>query len=101
MKIPSALRLPGLLLGAALLLAQEGCSNACLALASQICQCLPEDGTRAACNQRAKDGSNSFPIASQDEAFCQRKLDEGKCDCKQLNTAEGKLACGLSYPTTP
>jgi hypothetical protein len=75
-----------------------GCGNACLDLASQICACLPDDGTRAACNQRAKDSQDSFPISSQDAAFCQQKLDSQACDCHQLQTVQGKLSCGVAFP---
>ena len=81
--------------------ALSGCGNACLSLAQQICQCLPEDGTRAACNQRAKEGGNGFSVRPADETYCQQKLDENACDCHNLNTTEGKLACGLGYPATP
>lgn len=84
-----------------LALTQSACGNACLSLAGQICQCLPEDGTRAACNTRAKEGEAKFPVRAEDEAYCQKKLDEGACDCNKLTTPEVKLACGFSYPTAP
>lgn len=76
-----------------------GCGgDACLNLAKQICICLPDDGTRAACNQRASDGEAVFAVRPNDQAYCQRLLDAKSCDCNQLNTPAGKLACGLSYP---
>ena len=80
---------------------QVACGNACLSLAKEVCRCLPDDGTRAACNQRAKDGEASFPVRGDDDAYCQQKLDQGACDCNNLTTPEAKLACGFSYPTTP
>ena len=86
------------LLCAAALLAQ-GCGNACLALAEQICVCLPDDGTRAACNKRAKDDQAIYSVRPEDELVCQQKVDAKACDCTKLLTPEGKLACGLSYPT--
>ena len=91
-----ALALAALLLCAAL---AQGCGNACLTLASQICQCLPDDGTRAYCNQRAKTDQDNFPVRAVDETFCQQKLDSNACDCTKLSTPEGKLGCGLAYPT--
>jgi hypothetical protein len=53
------------------LIAAAGCGDACLSLANQICSC------------------------KADEKFCQGKLDAHACDCNKLNTAEGRLACGL------
>jgi hypothetical protein len=83
-------------LSAAALFAQ-GCGNACLSLAEQICVCLPDDGTRAACNQRAKNNQDIYSVRAQDEAYCQQQLDAHACDCNNLLTAAGKAACGLSY----
>ena len=80
-------------------LLMEGCGNACLSLAEQICVCLPDDGTRAACNKRAKDDEAIYAVRPEDEVVCQQKIDAKTCDCNQLGTPEGKLACGLSYPT--
>lgn len=77
----------------------EGCGNACLDLASQICVCLPDDGSRAACNRRAKDDQGTFPVRNADQQVCQQLLDSNQCDCTKLNTPEGKLHCGLAYPT--
>jgi hypothetical protein len=74
-----------------------GCGDACLSLAEQICQCLPDDGTRTACNRRAHDQEDSFPLRPEDTAFCQQKLDANACDCNKLNTLEGRQACGVAY----
>lgn len=73
-----------------------GCGDACLNLASRICGCLPDDGNRGACNARAKAQEANFPLRKQDQAFCQKQLDTGACDCTKLNTPEGKVGCGLS-----
>ena len=86
------------LLCASALLAQ-GCGNACLSLAAQICVCLPDDGNRAACNKRAKDDQAIYSVRPEDEAVCQLKIDAKACDCTKLGTPEGKLACGLAYQT--
>jgi hypothetical protein len=74
-----------------------GCGDACLNLASQICGCLPDDGTRGACNARAQSQEANFPVRSQDQSFCQKQIDSKACDCSKLGTPEGKLGCGLSY----
>ena len=89
-----ALRLSGCVLS---LLSAAGCGDACRTLASQICQCLPDDGSRAACNQRAKDAEATFSVRPEDEKFCQQQIDSHACDCNKLNTPEGKVACGIAY----
>lgn len=83
------------------LTAVAGCGDACLSLASQICLCLPDDGTRGACNKRASDSEAFFPVRANDQAYCQKQLDAHACDCNNLSTAAGKQACGLSYQTQP
>lgn len=89
-----ALRLPACVLTVTL---AAGCGDSCLTLASQICKCLPDDGSRAACNQRAKESEANFPVRSQDQAFCQHQLDSHACDCNVLNTPEGKVGCGIAF----
>jgi len=74
-----------------------GCGDACLDLAGRICNCLPDDGTRAACNRRAKDSEQVFPVTAQDRAYCQHQLDTNACDCTRLATPEGKAACGIAF----
>lgn len=74
-----------------------GCGDACRSLAGQICQCLADDGTRAACNRRASDQEAAYPLRPEDLQYCQRQLDAHACDCNKLNTVEGRQACGVAY----
>ncbi len=88
-----------LLLGCMLTLtAAAGCGDPCRDLASQICVCFPDDGTRAVCNQRAKDAESIFSVSPQDKEYCQQKLDSHACDCRNLATQEGRTGCGLTFP---
>jgi len=88
-----------LLLGCMLTLtAAAGCGDPCRDLASQICVCFPDDGTRAVCNQRAKDAASIFSVSPQDKEYCQQKLDSHACDCRNLATQEGRTGCGLTFP---
>ena len=93
---------------AALLAAASGCKDACLTLANQICACEPDQASVDNCNQQAKNNESTYPVSSQDEAFCQSKLDLSQCSCadqnspakvaaccSKLNTPEGREACGL------
>ena len=74
-----------------------GCGDACLDLAGRICNCLPDDGTRAQCNRRAKDSETNFPVTQQDRTYCQHQIDTNACDCTKLATPEGKAACGIAF----
>ena len=90
-----------------------GCGDACLSLAAEICNCQPDDNSRAICNAQASQQEAAFPVRAQDKAFCQQKLDSHACDCSsegstaayaaccgRLNTPEGRAACGLTI-TSP
>lgn len=90
-----------------------GCADACLSLASEICNCQPDDNSRAICNSQASQQEASFPVGPQDQKFCQQKLDSQACDCSsegttaayasccgRLNTPAGRAACGLTI-TSP
>jgi len=87
------------LLGCMLTLtAAAGCGNPCRDLAGQVCACFPDDGTRAVCNQRAKDAESIFPVSQGDQAYCQQKLDSHACDCRNIATPAGRAGCGLTFP---
>ena len=79
--------------------ALAACSDACKNLASQICYCLPDDGTRATCNREASSNEDIFSVSGTDAAYCQHLLDTNACDCNRLTTPEGKAGCGLTYST--
>jgi hypothetical protein len=74
-----------------------GCANPCLNLADQICSCQPDDVTRSACQQRAREQEAIFPVNSQDQQRCQQALDTHVCDCQRILTPEGRVACRLAY----
>jgi hypothetical protein len=78
-----------------------GCGDACLSLAEQVCKCQPDPVSQENCNQRAKEAKGIFSVGSNDEQFCQGKLDSNACDCAKLNTPEGRAGCGIAYPTSP
>ena len=61
---------------------------------------VPDDGTRTACNQRAKDAESAYALRPEDRSYCQQQLDRGTCDCNKLNTVEGKQACGIAFQVT-
>lgn len=83
-----------------------GCGSACKDLGYRICECQPFGPLRDACHNGvdAQLGQGTQPATSADQAFCQEKLatcpDPGTDDtaCDKMNTAAGKVACGLAYP---
>jgi hypothetical protein len=77
-----------------------GCSDPCLNLANQICNCQTDVTSVGNCEQLAQQAEANFPVRSQDEQFCQRQLDSRACDCNKLNTPEGRANCGISF-TSP
>jgi len=75
-----------------------GCGDACLSLAQQICSCQLDQPSVDACNQRAQEAQAIFPERKPDQQFCQHQLDAKACDCNKLDTAEGRVGCGIAYP---
>ena len=86
--------------------ALAACGSPCQDLGDRICDCRPPGVLRDQCKTAVKTqlGSGVQTPGKADETFCQEKLatcpdpgsDPGVCD--QLNTAAGKVACGLAYP---
>jgi hypothetical protein len=74
-----------------------GCSDACIQLANQICDCQPDTNSESNCQQLAQASESVFPVRSQDQTFCQHQLDTNACDCNKLSTPEGRQGCGLSF----
>jgi hypothetical protein len=95
------LSLPAALAAAALALA-TGCSTHCQDLANRICGCTLEGPSRDACEKQAKD---QLKANGADEAFCAAKLAtcgqsaSGATICELLNTEQGKVDCGIAYPS--
>ncbi len=88
-------RLPAVLAASVLcLLFAGGCKNKCLELAQKICECEPTSTLRDNCNQQASQQGSQVVVTPEDEQNCAELLD--KCDCHNLDTAEGKLACGMA-----
>ena len=81
-------------LGSALLL--SACKSPCRQLAEQLCECEDNTLDKEACLQEVsrKDAFYQPDAAAQDQ--CQAILDAESCDCTQIETTEGKRACGLA-----
>lgn len=86
-------RLPALLaLAAALLLG--GCKNPCRQLSEKLCDCATTTLQKESCLQRVSSEDARIAPTAQEQQVCAQLLPG--CDCHQIDTVEGKKACGLS-----
>jgi len=78
------------------LLGLSGCKGACRELSEKLCDCSTTSLEREVCIRRATNDEAVVEPTAEEEAFCESKL-EG-CDCSKvdIDTTEGKLACGLA-----
>ena len=83
------------LLGVALVaLLAPGCKGSCRQLSEKLCDCQVTSTARTACLQRVASEDARIGPKSEDEAVCAGLL--AGCDCHQIDTPEGKRACGLA-----
>jgi hypothetical protein len=98
-------RIVALAAGLVALAPAAACSTSCQDLGEKICSCIAEGPNRDACNNRVESQVTSGPYkpGASDEAYCESLL--GACShenfCYWLNTEEGKVKCGLAYPSPP
>jgi hypothetical protein len=79
---------------AALSLLSLGCKGSCRQLSEKLCDCQVTTSAKTACLARvASEETRIGPTAAQ-EATCSQLLQS--CDCHQIDTPEGKRACGLA-----
>jgi hypothetical protein len=78
------------------LLGLSGCKGACRELSEKLCDCSTTSLEREVCIRRASNDEAVVEPTAEEEAYCESKI-EG-CDCKtvDINTTEGKQACGLA-----
>ncbi|MDY7226938.1 hypothetical protein [Hyalangium rubrum] len=76
------------------LLALSGCKGPCRELSEKLCECSANTLEREVCIRRASNDEAFIEPTSQDEAVCEQRLET--CDCNNLETDEGKIACGLA-----
>ncbi|MGA9525856.1 MAG: hypothetical protein WBV82_30635 [Myxococcaceae bacterium] len=76
------------------LLGAAGCKGSCRQLAEKLCECEPNTVDRENCLQGVSQRSSAAAVTEQDEATCEALLNQ--CDCNNIDTAEGKRACGMA-----
>ena len=87
-------------------LALQACGNSCQDLGNRLCQCSGAGTSRDNCKTEIKNQLSAAGVEPTDEAACSAALDtcnapSGASFCEWVSTTDGKVACGLAYPTTP
>jgi hypothetical protein len=77
-------------------LALTGCKSKCRQLSEKLCDCALNNTDKTSCLTRASTLENSSYPTDADEAACAPLLDG--CDCRLIDTPEGKVKCGLARP---
>lgn len=78
----------------AALLCLSGCKGSCRQLSEKLCECSANSTEKTACLQRAANEESRIAVQPADEARCEELLDG--CDCRLVDTPEGKQRCGLA-----
>jgi hypothetical protein len=91
-----------LLVIAAAVLALAACKGNCRQLSERLCACAINSVDQNTCLQTAAAAEGANPAAPNDEAVCAALLkppDGGYgCDCRLIDTREGKIRCGMARP---
>lgn len=91
--VPAVMRL-SLLLLAASTLALGACKSPCRALSEKLCECSENSIQRDACVRQAANEESRVSPTAEDQDRCEALIDQ--CDCNDIETLEGKQACGLA-----
>ena len=76
-----------------------GCKSQCRQLSERLCECALNSNEKSNCISRAGNAEGANPSNYEQEDFCRSKLqypDQGGCDCRLIDTLEGKVRCGLA-----
>ena len=82
------------LLMLAALPALTGCKGPCRQLSEKLCECSATSTEKTACLQRAASEESRIAVQPGDEVRCESLLES--CDCRLIDTPEGKQRCGLA-----
>jgi hypothetical protein len=88
-------------LAAAAVLALAGCKSECRQLAEVLCNCSLNSVDQTNCLTAAGTAESANPPTAADNDNCKELLpqpDGGGCDCRLIDTTQGKIRCGLAKP---
>jgi hypothetical protein len=70
-----------------------GCKSPCRQLSELLCECETNQWEREACIRQAASRESQVDPTDADQEYCAGLVD--KCDCRLIDTEEGKRDCGL------
>ncbi len=73
-----------------------GCKSQCRMLSEEICKCALNSNDKSNCLTRAGNAEGANPPSAAEEVFCRDALLSRQCDCRLIETASGKIRCGLA-----
>ncbi|MGQ0505608.1 MAG: hypothetical protein ACT4TC_09835 [Myxococcaceae bacterium] len=73
-----------------------GCKSKCRQLSEKLCDCATNSIEKESCLRSASNDEGRVSVSDEANAQCAQLLPG--CDCRAVNTPEGKVACGLAYP---
>lgn len=71
-----------------------GCKGSCRQLSEKLCDCQVTTAAKTGCLQRVALEDQRLAPNGDQEKVCAGLL--ASCDCHQIDTPEGKRACGLA-----
>ena len=74
-----------------------GCKSNCRVLSEKLCDCSLNSTEKNACLNSASTNEANFVPSATDEQTCAALLKS--CDCRLIDTPQGKINCGLAWPT--
>jgi hypothetical protein len=83
---------------ALILLSLCSCKSACRQLSERLCECALNSNEKTACVQRAGNNEGSNPPSPAQDLHCKELLPT--CDCRLIDTPQGKIRCGLARDAT-
>lgn len=77
------------------------CSSPCRQLSEKLCECQETTPDRQSCEREVARAEGSLDrLTAEDEATCERLLEVCSCEqverADQVESSEGKVACGLA-----
>lgn len=83
---------------AALVFSLAGCKSQCRQLDEKQCDCALNTTDKNNCLTRASSNESYNAPTPDDEARCRYLVANNLCDCRLVNTTQGKINCGLARP---
>lgn len=71
-----------------------GCKSPCRQLSERQCECFQSSYERNSCLQRVATQESVAALTNEDNARCAELVEA--CDCRLVDTPEGKRKCGFA-----